>query len=62
VSSVIHARRVGAGLIVLFALAKIFVDYQQTGEIMIPTIWTLISLVVAAALLFVTRGRRLSGK
>jgi hypothetical protein len=57
-----HARRLVAGLIVLVALAGIFVHYRQTGEIMIPTIWTLISLVVAAAVLFVTRGRQFTGK
>jgi hypothetical protein len=43
-------------------MARIFVHYRQTGEIMIPIIWALISLVVAAALLFVTRGRQLTGK
>jgi hypothetical protein len=57
-----HARRFVAGVIVLSALAGIFVHYRQTGEILVPTIWALISLVVAAALLFVTRGRQLTRK
>jgi hypothetical protein len=58
----IRATRLAVALIVIFAMARIFVHYRQTGEIMIPIIWALISLVVAAALLFVTRGRQLTGK
>jgi hypothetical protein len=57
-----HARRFVAGLIVLLALAGIFVRYRETGEIMIPTVWALISIVVAAVLFFVTRGRQLTRK